>query len=263
MDSQNPALKLEVFEGPLDLLLHLIEKNKIDIYDIPIFEITRQYLDYLKQWDDLNMEVASEFIVMAAVLINIKARRLLPIAERGDEEEDEEALLLARLLEYRRYKEAGAALGEYIVPEYRQIWWRTAEPIQGERPIPTVPELLDGIEISRLHDICLAAERAKKESYDTIRAQFKTVRKEQFTVSEKISGLRRQLALVEKLSFLELKASSRTKEEGIAYFMAMLELSRMGQVSLNQRKSFGDIIIKAKQNTKETEVPPETAGTES
>ena len=83
-------VKLPVFEGPLELLLHLIEKNKLDIYDIPIFEITKQYLAYLQNWDNMNMEVASEFIVMAATLISIKAKRLLPAAQKQEEDEEDE-----------------------------------------------------------------------------------------------------------------------------------------------------------------------------
>ena len=120
MPANAPSLRLPVFEGPLELLLHLIEKNKIDIYDIPIFEITKQYLEYLKNWDDLNMEVASEFIVMAATLINIKARKLLPLAEQDGDGEDEEALLIARLLEYKRYKDGGRILGTYL-PSPRKL----------------------------------------------------------------------------------------------------------------------------------------------
>ena len=112
------SFKLPVFEGPLDLLLHLIEKNKLDIYDIPILEITRQYLEYLKSWDEMNLEIASEFIVMAATLINIKAKRLLPEAEKKDEEEEnEEAELIRRLLIYKQYKEASVSLKGMFQPD--------------------------------------------------------------------------------------------------------------------------------------------------
>ena len=117
------SVHLPVFEGPLALLLHLIEKNKLDIYDIPIVEITRQYLDYLKSWDDMNMEVASEFIVMAATLISIKARRLLPAAvEEQEEEEDEEERLRQRLILYKRYKEAAKGLEALTCFRRRRGW---------------------------------------------------------------------------------------------------------------------------------------------
>ncbi len=255
MDNQQPNLKLPVFEGPLDLLLHLIEKNKIDIYDIPIFEITRQYLDYLKQWDDLNMEVASEFIVMAATLINIKARRLLPLAERTDaDDEDEEAALIARLLEYKRFKEAGRTLGTHLLTEGELFLWRHPESIQGERPVPAPRELLEKVSLTQLHELMERAERSKKESYDAQRAGFRSVKKEQFTVTEKIAALRQKLVLVERLSFMELTKSSRTKEESVTYFMAMLELSRLNQVSLSQERAFGDIIVERCAEIKAEEV---------
>ena len=130
-------LKLPVFEGPLDLLLHLIEKNKLDIYDIPILEITRQYLEYLKTWDEMDLEFASEFIVMAATLINIKAKKLLPAAEKADEEEtDEEAELIRRLVEYKRYKLAAQKLKGLMDPTYQQIFEREPQTIRGKRPVP-------------------------------------------------------------------------------------------------------------------------------
>lgn len=239
-------LRLDAFQGPLALLLHLIEKNKIDIYDIPIFEITKQYLDYLKRWDDLNMEVASEFIVMAATLINIKARRLLPLAERDLIEEDDEAALTARLLEYKRYRDAGRELGTYLGCESDLVIWRAPETVQGERPIPAPEELLAKVTMAELKEIFRKAEASKRESYDTVRAGFKSVRKEKFTVAEKIANLKQRLILVEQLSFLELKKSCTTKEETVAYFMAMLEMTKYNQIGISQEDMFGDIRIERK-----------------
>jgi len=248
MEDNALELKLQVFEGPLELLLHLIEKNKIDIYDIPIFEITRQYLDYLKNWDDLNMEVASEFIVMASILIGIKARRLLPLAQKADEEEvDEEAALIQRLLEYKKYKDAAGRLKGLLVSEDALIMWRALEVIQGERPIPTPEELLKDKGLEQLFEMFQRAERSKKESFDVNRAHFRAVRKDVYTVADKIKSLRRSLELFEKVSFLELRKDSHSKQETIAYFMAMLELSRMSQVSLSQQSLFGDIIMEPRK----------------
>ena len=241
-------LKLQIFEGPLELLLHLIEKNKIDIYDIPIFEITRQYLDYLKNWDDLNMEVASEFIVMAAVLIGIKARRLLPLAQKADEEEvDEEAALVRRLLEYKKYKDAAVRLKKWLADEDALVMWRAPEVIQGERPLPSPEELLREKDLEQLYEIFQRAERSKRESVDVNRAHFRAVQKDVYTVADKIKSLRRSLELFEKVSFLELRKGSHSKQETIAYFMAMLELSRMSQVSLSQQSLFGDIIMEPRK----------------
>ena len=240
-------VKLPVFEGPLELLLHLIEKNKLDIYDIPIMEITRQYLAYLKSWDDMNMEVASEFIVMAATLISIKARRLLPAAQKQEEEEeDEEAALLRRLLIYKRYKEAASRLGTLLCSEHELILTRKPETIQGKRPIPPVAELLAGTDLQQLYQLYQRAMRSKQESFDTVRAHFRSVEKETYTVTEKIRALRETLELFEQVSFYDLKEKSHSKAETITYFMAMLELSRMNQVLLNQQELFGDIIMKPK-----------------
>ena len=145
-------VKLPVFEGPLELLLHLIEKNKLDIYDIPIFEITKQYLAYLQNWDNMNMEVASEFIVMAATLISIKAKRLLPAAQKQEEdEEDEEAALLRRLLVYKRYKEASRNLGQLLRSEHELVLTRKPETIQGKRPVSPPAELLKDVDLQQLH----------------------------------------------------------------------------------------------------------------
>ena len=240
-------VKLPVFEGPLELLLHLIEKNKLDIYDIPIFEITKQYLAYLQNWDNMNMEVASEFIVMAATLSSIKAKRLLPAAQKQEEEEeDEEAALLRRLLVYKRYKEASRNLGQLLRSEHELILTRKPETIQGKRPIPPVADLLKEVDLQQLHQLFIRAIRSKQESFDSVRAHFRSVEKETYTVSEKIRSLREALELFEQVSFYDLKEKSRSKSEAITYFMAMLELSRMNQVMLDQERLFGDIIMKPK-----------------
>ncbi len=248
MPANAPSLRLPVFEGPLELLLHLIEKNKIDIYDIPIFEITKQYLEYLKNWDDLNMEVASEFIVMAATLINIKARKLLPLAEQDGDGEDEEALLIARLLEYKRYKDGGRILGTYLPSPRKLIVWRGPEAIQGERPVPKPGELLAPVTMQMLRELALRAERSRRESVNPAKADFRAVRKEQYKVSDKIAQLKQELLLVERVSFLALKKDSRSKEETVAYFMAMLEMAHQNQLSLEQGELFGDITISRGEN---------------
>lgn len=250
-------VRLPVFEGPLDLLLHLIEKNKLDIYDIPILEITRQYLEYLKSWDEMNLEVASEFIVMAATLINIKARRLLPAAEEGDpEEEDEEALLIERLLRYRQFKEAAAAMRGRMNPSYQKVLERQSEPIHGERPLPSPEELLKEVSLQMLQELWLRAVQIQKESIDERRIGFRTVSKDSYSVSEKIEQLTKTLELFETVSFYDLRKQSRSKEEAITYFMAMLELSRMNQVVLTQTSLFGDITMQ--QKSKEEQAYGET-----
>ena len=239
--------KLPVFFFFFYLLLHLIEKNKLDIYDIPILEITRQYLEFLKSWDEMNLEVASEFIVMAATLINIKAKRLLPEAEKKEEEEeDEEAELIRRLLVYKQFKEASATLKEMISPSREEIFLRSPQTILGEKPIPSAEELLKGISLEDLYELMERQERLSRDIIDPIRSGFNSVKKDTYTVAEKIEHLQKSLELFEEVSFYRLRSESHSKEETITYFMAMLELSRMNMVVLRQSSLFGDIIVSKK-----------------
>ena len=237
-------VRLPAFEGPLDLLLHLIEKNQLNIYDIPIFEVTKQYLEYLRQMNEMNMEIASEFIVMAATLISIKARMLLPAAQKKeDEEEDPREALIARLLEYKKYKQAAAFLRENQTGDSELILYRKPEDIQGERPVPTLEELLDGVTLQELYSIYTKLMRGKRDSVDTVRAQFNSVEKDEYTIEEKIESLMKTMELLEEVSFYSLREKSRSKVETITYFMAMLELSRMNRVVLRQDGIFSDIIM--------------------
>lgn len=260
MESESLQVKLEVFEGPLDLLLHLIKKNKLDIYDIPIVEITEQYLAYLAQWDQLNMEVASEFIVMAATLINLKAKKLLPSAEQEEEEEeDAEANLVRRLLVYQQYKEASAKLLQSQRPADRLVFLRDAEEIRGQRPLPSVPDLLKDVSLEEMRDLCALLLKNQKESIDEQRASFKAVHREIYRVADKISQLREKMTKENSVSFFDLRRSSDSKEESITYFMAMLELSRMNEVVLRQKKPFEDIVAEKKTTEEHHEkTQPET-----
>lgn len=245
-------VKLQVFEGPLDLLLHLIEKNKLDIYDIPILEITRQYLEYLRSWNEMNLEVASEFIVMAATLINIKAKRLLPAAEKQEEDqEDEEAELIRRLILYKQYKEAAGGIRKMMDPSRENIFERNPETIQGKKPIPEAEELMEGISLDMLYDMFKRLEHSARDIIDPIRSGFNSVKRDTYTVAEKIEHLQKSLELFEEVSFYRLRSESHSKEETITYFMAMLELSRMNQVVLTQSTLFGDIIATRKPQEEE------------
>ena len=253
MDDQL-KVSLPVFEGPLDLLLHLIRKNKVDIYDIPILEITRQYLAYLKSWDDMNMDVASEFIVMAATLISIKARKLLPMAQQQDEEEDDqEQELIRRLLLYQRFKEAAARLRQAEADPQHGFVLRQPETIRGQKLLPSVRTLLDKVDLESLRDLYRGLLISRQESIDYQRASFKGVPKEPYRVADKIRALEETLEKVEKISYYDLRRKSRSREEEITYFMAMLELSRMDQVALTQKELFGDIIASSKSEGEHTD----------
>ena len=200
-------IKLEAFEGPLDLLLHLIEKNKIDIYDIPIVEITAQYLDYIRQMETNDMNVMSEFLVMAATLIDIKCRMLLPkeVDEEG-EEEDPRAELVQKLLEYKLYK--------YMSLELRDRQVDAAKNLYREQKLP--PE------------VALYKPNIEKEEIDM---DVKLLYVEAYAREHRHFSFRR---------LLEKQAS---KMEIIVTFLIVLELMKTGRISINQENLFDDIMI--------------------
>ena len=254
------TVRLPVFEGPLDLLLHLIEKNKLDIYDIPILEITRQYLETLESWDEMNMEIASEFIVMAATLISIKAKHLLPKAEEEEEPEDEEKELIRRLLIYKMYKEAALKMRPMLRGDDEQIFTRRPEVIRGKRPLPSAEELLRDVTLESLLSINNRVMMLLKSSINERKLDRSNMRRESYSVTDKIRHLKKTLALFTTISFYDLRKTSHSKVETITYFMAMLELSRMNEIVLKQETLFGDIIasVKTEEEKKREETVPET-----
>ncbi len=254
-------VRLPAFEGPLDLLLHLIEKNQVDIYDIPIYEITQQYLACLDEWNKKNMEIASEFIVMAATLINIKVRMLLPVPKETEEEEDPREELVRRLLEYKRYKEAAAWFRERI-PDPDRLWiCRKKTQIVLPPQIPPIERLLGGVSLDSLFALYREALKGQKESVDPLRSTFKSVAKDAYTIDEKIHDLMQTLEALQSVSYYSLREKSRSRQEEITYFLAMLELNRSSMVYLRQEKEFADIIMSlrmAQEALSEPEEVPET-----
>ena len=231
-----PRIQVATFDGPLDLLLYLIRRNEIDIHDIPIAPITRQYLEYLELMRELNLDVAGDFMVMAATLIHIKSKMLLPLepAEAPDEEaEDPRAALVARLLEFQRYKEAAGVL--HHKSEIRAATWT--------RPDAVVPRFDDaGEEMleAGLFDLVAAfkelLERRKALMAHEVEAAGKTL-------EEAMQDL---LALVPEggsLDFIELFAAQETKADMIVSFLALLELVRLKRIKVYQRGVFGAIRV--------------------
>ncbi len=245
-------VRLPAFEGPLDLLLHLIEKNQVDIYDIPVYEITQQYLACLDEWNKKNMEIASEFIVMAATLINIKAKMLLPVQkEEAEEAEDPREELIRRLLEYKRYKEAAGELRARF-PDPTRLWLcRGMEKLQLPPQIPPVAQLLAGTVPEDLYALYERAVRSQKESIDPLRSTFRSVAKDSYTIEEKIQDLMRTLDALQSVSFYSLREKSRSRQEEITYFLAMLELNRSSLVYLQQKQQFADIIMSPRRDSGE------------
>ncbi len=227
-------VKLDVFEGPLDLLLFLIKKEELDIYDIPISKITDQYLEYLELMQMLDLNIAGEFLVMAATLMHIKSRMLLPPEELTPEEQEEEdprAELVRRLLEYRQFKEAAGELAKRELTE-RNVFKR-------QFPKEAGSEEVQYFEAS-LFDLISAFSKILNKLPKEI---FHEIIKDDFTVEEKIHEIFHRLINEPVLYFTQLFNNSKSKLEVIATFLAILELIRLKEVMVRQERLFEDIQI--------------------
>lgn len=235
-------LVLPVFEGPLDLLLHLVKVHEMDIHDIAIAEITRQYIDYLSAMQELNLEVAGDFLVMAATLLNIKSRSLLPALPReegeeaAEEEEVDEILslqeLVRRLVEYRKFKEISADL-RALESSNAGVWYR-AQPLAA---IPGSDTELPRQDIRALYDAfvgVLKQVRAKPQH---------TVRRERFTVEEKILELREALRREGRVNCGRLFERCVDKDEVIAFFLALLEMAKGLEITIAQADTGSEILV--------------------
>jgi segregation and condensation protein A len=230
-------VKLELFEGPLDLLLYLIKKEEIDLCDIPIAKITDQYLEYLELMKLLDLDIAGEFLVMAATLIHIKSKMLLPPDETEgaeQEEADPRAELVKRLLEYKKFKEAASELS-HMETHQKNFFSRVGPGFE----IPDAPANDDFFEAT-LFDLITAFTKVLK---DIPKDVFHRVIKDEFTVSEKIHDIIHMLVEKKKLIFTELFRAARSKFEVITIFLALLELIKIREVVVMQHIPFGEIEI--------------------
>jgi segregation and condensation protein A len=236
--SRPPVMvKLERFEGPLDLLLHLIKRDEIDIYDIPIAHITQQYLAYIELMRSLDLDVAGEFLVMAATLMRIKAKMLLPLPAAGDEEEegDPREELVQRLVEYRQFKEAAGTL-KLWEEERRLLFERGLVPGEDEAgPLPLAP--------ATLFDLLDALNRVLARVPE---ATVYEVRREAYDVDDKLVMITRLVEEHSSVLFADLLLRCQDRAEMIVTFIALLELIKLGQVSVIQDENFGDISIVAR-----------------
>ena len=243
-------IKLPAFEGPLDLLLHLIRENKIDIYDIPISFITGRYLEYIGMMKELNLEIAGEFLVMAATLIQIKSKMLLPPEEAAvagtEEMEDPRLELVQRLLEYQAYKDAAAILKERE-DESLRIFSREPEDVPGEAEAEAEPYLFE----VNIFDLLGAFRKILEAAPPEVR----TITMETLTVKDKMFLIVDLLENSESIRFEELFEGSVTKKRLIVTFLALLELLRLGLARVYQEREFGYIwIIKPQREIAEAEV---------
>jgi segregation and condensation protein A len=231
-------VKLEVFEGPLDLLLYLIKKEELDIYDIPIAKITDQYLEYLELMKLLDLNIAGEFLVMAATLMHIKSKMLLPPDQLGEEEKEEEdprAELVRRLLEYRKFKEAAEELA-HMESHQKHFFARAGTAGAKEEPVPIKDEFFE----ASLFDLITAFTKVLK---DIPKDVFHEVIKDEFTVSEKIHDILHMLVEKPLVLFTYLFRTAKNKMEIITMFLALLELIRLKEVTVRQSAPFTDIEI--------------------
>lgn len=241
-------VKLEVFEGPLDLLLHLIDKNKLNIYDIPIVIITDQFLQYIKKLEDKNMEVMSEFIEMAATLINIKSKMLLPIETKEEEEIDPREELMNKLIEYKKFKYIRDKLKVRQIDAKKIVFKEPTIPkevLNYEEKVDA-SEILSDIDLSMIYNIFQSVMKKQHNKIDTIRSDFGEIVREEYTVNDKIDYIINLSKEYETISFRDVLETQVSKIEIIVTFLAVLELMKMGKISIIQRDIFDDIIIKIK-----------------
>jgi segregation and condensation protein A len=233
--SQEYKVKLEVFEGPLDLLLYLIKRDEIDIHDINIGHITKQYLDFMELFKMLDLDVAGEFVVMAANLIYIKSRSLLPVnvqpPEEEADEEDPRWELVRQLIEYKKFKEAAAHLhGREVAREGMFPRVVASEESAAERPLGEVS----------VFDLINAFNKILKR-IESKREDLREIFEENFTVADKIDLILKMAAPGVALKFTELFTDAASRSEVVITFLALLELIRMKQLRCVQPEAFGEI----------------------
>ena len=227
-------IKIDAFEGPMDLLMHLIEKNKIDIYDIPIAELTRQYLDYLDKFREFNMEIASSFLVMAATLLQIKSRMMLPKAPQaeGEPEEDPRFELVQRILEYRKFKQVSQVLGDMAGVQERFV---AREPM--ELPVHHLPP--GNLSLRQLVEAFHTVLSVKEE----LSIPKALVEPEEYSIKDKMEDIILLLGRSRGQLLFSEAFRSGTRGELIVTFLALLELMKLRTVTVKQQRSFAEIYI--------------------
>jgi len=242
------SVKLPVFEGPLDLLLRLIDINKVSIYDIPIVEITDQYLTYINKMDRIDLNSMSEFLLMAATLLDIKSKMLLP-AEKNEEgeEEDPRAELVNQLLEYKLYKRAAEELREREEETGQAFCKKPTIPREVAAYAPEIDTdaLLKDVTLSGLYKVFQDITRRSVEKIDPIRSRFGKIEKEEVNLAERIEYVRQYAKERGHFSFRQLLEENCGKTRIIVTFLAILELMKRGELRISQEKTFAEIEIEA------------------
>lgn len=242
----NLQVKLETFEGPLDLLLHLIEKNKVNIYDIPISEITNQYLDYIRQMQRQDLNIMSEFLVMAATLLDIKSKLLLPAEEVEEgETQDPRTELVEQLLQYKMYKFIAYELKDRQIDAQRSYYKEPNFPkevLAYEEPID-MESLCAEMNLKKLNDIFQSIMKKQVERIDPVRAKFGKIEKEEISMEDAILQLEEYAKIHKEFSFRKHLMKQKNKMAVIVSFLAVLELMKIGKICILQEELFDDITI--------------------
>jgi len=241
-DTDPWRVDLPVFEGPLDLLLYLIKREEVDIYEVELGKITNQYLSYLDQLEKLDLEIAGEFLVVAANLVYIKSRTLLPVdqqpPEEDAEEEDPRWELIRQLVEYKKFKEAAESL-EFQALEQEKIFYRQSS----DRP--KKPKAQPGLGKVEVLDLVRAFQQILQAAQE--RHGFREIYEDKYTFSEKIEYVLERIEKETKVKFSSLFYQTSTRGEIVVTFLAVLELIRLKQLRFEQSEVFGEIdIIQAK-----------------
>ncbi len=239
----NYKVEIEAFKGPMDLLLHLIEKAEIDIYDIPINDITEQFIEHIYQMGELNLEIASEFLLMAATLIEIKSKMLLPNEIKTSdlqmemEEVDPRVELVRRLVEYKKYKEVSKELREFEENQSK-VYYKPKEELY-EYEDEEVE--IEGLDVSLLLKSISKIIKRKNKVENTL--TINEIQREEYTLEDCIEDIKLKLESNSSFKFSKLLYKDTTKKEIIVYFLSILELIRMKYISVYQKEDFSDLII--------------------
>lgn len=244
-------VKLQVFEGPLDLLLHLIDKNKVNIYDIPIVIITQQYLDYVAQMDKKDLNIVSEFLVMAATLLEIKSKMLLPAKVNEDGiVEDPRQELVQKLLEYKMYKYISYELKDKQIDAGHSLFKKSTVPpeVEAYKPEVNLEELVGDLTLSKLNQIFQQVMKRNEDKIDPVRSKFGKIEKEEINLEDRLNYVKDFLLKHNQFSFTQLLENSKTKMSIIVTFLVVLELIKTGFVNVTQNGTLGDISISVQKN---------------
>lgn len=243
------TIVLESFEGPMDLLLHLIDKAEIDIYDIPINEITEQYIDYIKRMEQLDLEVTSEFLIMASTLLEIKSKMLLPNVKTSEtnqlemDEVDPRLELVEKLVEYKKYKYVSQEL-QYYEQIQKKVYYKPKEDLttfEGEMEIEEIDLDLDKL-VKALNELL------KKNKNTEISIDIDEIQKEEYTLDESMDKIKLELEKNDQILFTSLFHEDSNRKEIVITFLSILELIRIKYITIVQKDNFSEIVISKRGN---------------